>query len=271
MAADKKAFRLQIHVLSANDATAVQGVAVEVLAVRDDREHTATLALLASDRQGFCATDVEVFRSWDSLQVRCVHQQSVTNSIKADFIDTLDEVLVLRLLVPPELGTTHASLASVIGGNWIDWDRSPWSFVQKTDMKFGDGAGCDVPVPRNLTSTEIRFVRLLHHATMDSDQLPVETAMSQQRTSVLAQLGRAVETAARRVLVRGPADASRPQLVDVLEVKQSWTPLGHALGDLVYSVPLAPCESVNIAVLEATRSDVLTRSDALLGQESLLQ
>jgi hypothetical protein len=249
MAADKKAFRLQIHVLSANDATAVQGVAVEVLAVRDDREHTATLALLASDRQGFCATDVEVFRSWDSLQVRCVHQQSV----------------------PPELGTTHASLASVIGGNWIDWDRSPWSFVQKTDMKFGDGAGCDVPVPRNLTSTEIRFVRLLHHATMDSDQLPVETAMSQQRTSVLAQLGRAVETAARRVLVRGPADASRPQLVDVLEVKQSWTPLGHALGDLVYSVPLAPCESVNIAVLEATRSDVLTRSDALLGQESLLQ
>jgi hypothetical protein len=55
-----------------------------------------------------------------------------------------------------------------------------------------------------------------------------------------------------------------------LEYEVSWWPLGHALGDIVYSLPLAPCESVNLSVIEWSRREVAQRDEATVASEELI-
>jgi hypothetical protein len=56
---------------------------------------------------------------------------------------------------------------------------------------------------------------------------------------------------------------------EVREYTVSWYPLGHALGQLQYTLPLAPCESVNLAVVDWSRFDEASRQEALSVSESL--
>ena len=56
---------------------------------------------------------------------------------------------------------------------------------------------------------------------------------------------------------------------DILEYEQTWQDVGESLGTILYSLPLAPCESVKIAVIEAERSDEAVRSDAIEAREDL--
>jgi hypothetical protein len=56
----------------------------------------------------------------------------------------------------------------------------------------------------------------------------------------------------------------------VLEFRQSWYPIGHSLGQIMYSLALAPCETVDIAVLEWSRADTATRQDTVTVTEQLL-
>ncbi|HEY7050471.1 MAG TPA: hypothetical protein VH373_24870 [Jatrophihabitantaceae bacterium] len=49
----------------------------------------------------------------------------------------------------------------------------------------------------------------------------------------------------------------------VVQLAQRWTPLGLALGDLVYSLPLAPGEQQRVAVVERTASSTVIDSETL--------
>jgi very-short-patch-repair endonuclease len=49
----------------------------------------------------------------------------------------------------------------------------------------------------------------------------------------------------------------------VVHLAQRWTPLGLALGDLVYSLPLAPGEQQQVAVVERTASSTVIDSETL--------
>jgi hypothetical protein len=46
--------------------------------------------------------------------------------------------------------------------------------------------------------------------------------------------------------------------------------VGHSLGRLVYSLPLAPCESVNLAVIDWSRTDEAQRGEDLTVREQLI-
>jgi hypothetical protein len=48
-----------------------------------------------------------------------------------------------------------------------------------------------------------------------------------------------------------------------LEFRQEWWDYGYSLGDLLYSVPLAPCEQTKIATVDWRRRDYATRQSAL--------
>lgn len=45
--------------------------------------------------------------------------------------------------------------------------------------------------------------------------------------------------------------------------------VGHSLGQVVYSLPLAPCESVNIAVIDWSLQDTTVRTDDRRATETL--
>jgi hypothetical protein len=54
---------------------------------------------------------------------------------------------------------------------------------------------------------------------------------------------------------RSGSDVLRPRWGFVLELVQEWFRLGQSLGDLLYSVPLAPCEEVKLASVDWRRRD----------------
>ena len=55
----------------------------------------------------------------------------------------------------------------------------------------------------------------------------------------------------------------------VVKMAQRWTPLGLALGDLVYSLPLAPGEQQRIAVVERTATSTVVDTETLDSSEAL--
>ena len=48
----------------------------------------------------------------------------------------------------------------------------------------------------------------------------------------------------------------------LVQYETSFIPAGHGLGEVLYSLPLAPCELVKIAMIEWQRSDTTSRTEA---------
>jgi len=55
----------------------------------------------------------------------------------------------------------------------------------------------------------------------------------------------------------------------LLELKQVWRSDGYSLGDLLYSLPLAPCQKKQIAVIDWERRETAKRSENVTATESL--
>lgn len=55
----------------------------------------------------------------------------------------------------------------------------------------------------------------------------------------------------------------------LLTIRQVWRADGYSLGDLLYSLPLAPLQKKNIAVVDWGRTDAFSRTDDLTASESL--
>jgi hypothetical protein len=75
----------------------------------------------------------------------------------------------------------------------------------------------------------------------------------------------------------GPIDVTKPPRAavtaigfgEVLQFRQQWFGLGHALGEIRYSLALAPGEAKEIAVVDWSRQDQASRTDAITSTEYL--
>jgi hypothetical protein len=112
--------------------------------------------------------------------------------------------------------------------------------------------GCDVPMPATQASSDFLIYQLVRRSTNGvkradlSSINPINTLLDLPRVTTGVRFG-------DRVIYR-----------------QTWRLLGQSLGDLVYSLPLAPLESVNLAILEWSREDVARRDETMTATESLL-
>jgi hypothetical protein len=55
--------------------------------------------------------------------------------------------------------------------------------------------------------------------------------------------------------------SGKPEVALLLQYDITWLPAGHGLGQVLYSLPLAPCEQANIAVIDWARTDTATRQE----------
>lgn len=119
----------------------------------------------------------------------------------------------------------------------LDYAASPGSFVARRDIKTGDGAdGCEHITPARLP---LRSYPIYHVVVYDqTDKAGAETLPS--------------------VTAEPPID-NRVRWGRIYEFEQSWTSLGHSLGEVKYSLALAPGEAVKVAVVDWRRDDAASR------------
>lgn len=118
-----------------------------------------------------------------------------------------------------------------------DWRLSPGSFATNPSSLIGADS-CESILPADLSLQEQYFYQVVR---LRDVSVPVAPVVSQQ-----VQLG------------------------VVNEYRIAWNPLGHSLGQIIYSMPLAPGESVNLAVIDWTRRDEAQRKERTTVDEQLV-
>jgi len=123
--------------------------------------------------------------------------------------------------------------------NLTDWRLSPGSFATNPGTLVG-ADGCEMVLPSNIALHEFNFYQVIGLPVAEM-HLPID------------------HEAAGKV---------RPGFIN--EYRLSFVPIGHALGQILYSMPLAPGESVNLAVIDWTRRDDAQRKEHTTLDEQLI-
>lgn len=129
----------------------------------------------------------------------------------------------------------------------LDCRLSPGSFSMSGALVIGED-GCETLLPRNLATQLIRFQQL------------VKTASSIGATSLERGLDGLLQT---------PDLEGAIFLGHRIEFRTEWFPLGHSLGEIAYSLPMAPGEKIQIAVIDWARQDEASRDEKTSLSEQL--
>ncbi|WP_437564445.1 hypothetical protein [Sorangium sp. So ce542] len=145
----------------------------------------------------------------------------------------------------------HArSLPSILDPDPIDWKTSPASFGSPPTVTVGQGE-CESLWPSSATERLFRFHQLARRPALDAETMP---HFSNYATEF-------------------PNDPEPPlqfRRGALLEYEMTWQPINHGLGQVLYSLTLAPCESVNLAVIDWSRDDRAGRTEGTIVDENLL-
>lgn len=144
-----------------------------------------------------------------------------------------------------------AKLPAVQSPDACDYALSPYSFVTPAKINLG-GDCCEALVPSTLPVQEHGFYRVIVRPDKEVSE------------AVPRPMAKAVDLAGAV-----PAARLEMRLAKVLEYRQRWYALGHSLGEIKYSLPLAPGESTQLAVIEWSRDDSASRFDKVRGTEFL--
>jgi hypothetical protein len=220
------------------------------------------LGVLATDHVGYLSFDLarlpaSVLNAVASgVQARKADPAAVPNTVVrlyplvpgADPIDALSQghfaensILARAELDVPDLPVSLRNLGMLAMQNpdLSDWRLSPASFAVNPGTLVGQN-GCESLLPANVALQEFYFYQVvrLNDAALQP-LVPVELK-----------------------------DKVRVGLIH--ELRLAWYPLGHSLGQIQYSLPLAPGESVNLAVIDWTRRDDAQRAEHTTMDEQLV-
>ena len=130
----------------------------------------------------------------------------------------------------------------------LDWRLSPGSFSMSGALLIGED-GCETMLPANLATRLIRFRQLVRTQAVATAALP-----------------RADQA---HVDIFGPGFHGEVRLGYQIQYHTEWFPLGHSLGQIAYSLPLAPGEKMKIAIVDWTRHDAAKRTENTDEKEDL--
>ncbi|HWP34781.1 MAG TPA: hypothetical protein VNM66_04215 [Thermodesulfobacteriota bacterium] len=245
---------------------------VEVSAVAElDGGRRIPLGLLASDAAGYVSFDLgdlaetpavrtlQVAANGDEAARVDLAVEDATGATGLRFLLKVDA----KLAAPPH---APANLPSVQRPDVTDWELSPGSFGLRQGLALGEG-GCEVLVPSREAVHEYRFYQLVRRPARRPDD---RYGRAELRSAVIGPTGLAIEPLDPARVTPAPSGEQPILEADLLEFRQIWYPTGHSLGEIVYSLPLAPCESVNLAVIEWARTDTAMRTEAIVSREALL-
>jgi hypothetical protein len=132
---------------------------------------------------------------------------------------------------------------SVVLPDPSDWMLSPRSFATMEPLRIGS-EGCEELVISRAVLHTFRFSQIVR----EPSNTPNVLSPAHNIQPVCEDRRRLPESTCWR---RGA----------VLLYETTWAPMGHALGEIAYSLALAPCEQINLAVIEWSRQDQLIRGE----------
>lgn len=219
-------------------------------------------SVLWSDPLGVLTTDHAGYASFDLRRLRPDVQEALAGAIDARRRDAETSVVVRvqaygsdhdwdvlaqgRFAMDAVVGRFEASwhtlppalqnmgMRALQDPSLTDWRLSPGSFAASPQSLLGED-GTEELLPANLALQEF----------------------------VLRQVVRLSGTQGANL----PADAYAAYVDDY---RVTWSALGHSLGEIQYSLPLAPGETVRLAVIDWSRTDTASRSEDTVFDESLL-
>ena len=154
------------------------------------------------------------------------------------------------------VGTLLGPAGHVLEPDATDYAFSPDSFVSRRDVKLG-ADGCEHLTPATLALRQYPIYHVVVHD--EGKGIPVGSN------------GEVKAAGSHIPSVRDPlVEYSDIRWGRILEFDQSWSSLGHSLGEVKYSLPLAPGEAVKIAVIDWKRSDTASRLGANASSDQLL-
>ena len=261
-----RARRLRVFVFDAATGDPLPGVRVHargVLAASESanaQERTFGLGILQSDHVGYLSFDFGTFGGRRDeithVWVGPVHDPNA----EIDVWPVLAQepaIVELKLLAKPgrpcacKKCRAKPSLPSVPTPDTIDWQLSPASFASRAQALVGED-GCE-----DLFQSS---VAVQTYVIPEIIRLPTEreTRVSARPRTLCDDM---------RPLVT-PLPCVRYGLL--VEYEVTWNPRGHALGEIAYSLPLAPCEQVNLAVIDWARTSETSRDEATSQADQLV-
>jgi hypothetical protein len=216
--------------------------------------HSYPLGTLASDHAGYLSYDLAnvISRFKSTVQGTPFVKSDVSffvyplarEDLKIDVLQqgrfTPDLIFgKLPIELPEDFdGINSVGLPSMHNPGLEDWYLSPGSFALNPAFFVG-ADGCENLYPANFATHEFSFFQIV------------------RGTKILMapiQLSGGLEA------ITGWS----------LEYLVSWQPLGHTIGQIVYSLPLAPGEIIKIAVLDWARKSIDSRNEDLTVKEQLV-
>jgi hypothetical protein len=130
-----------------------------------------------------------------------------------------------------------------------DWAASPRSFANVSMQSVGSG-GCEELLISTASVRSFQFTQVVREPRIQPLSLmPASTAPCEEKGA-----------AATPLCYRFGA---------LVEYAQEWHPVGHGLGEVLYTLPLAPCETVRLAIVDWSRNDQAVRGEDLTATEQL--
>jgi hypothetical protein len=164
----------------------------------------------------------------------------------------LDEVILAdRGVWPP--------MPSMQTPNILDWRLSPGSFSMSGALLIGED-GCETLLPGNLATRMVRFNQIVKTDTSSQEKgdrlrdqdVPMDL-VSDQDSDFADEI--------KWSPPEPPQPTGKVFGGYVIQYQSEWFPLGHSLGRIAYSLPLAPAEKLQIAIVDWARKESAKRTE----------
>lgn len=242
--------RLHVFVKERRSSVPLEGIPVIALGETSSQQKIL-LGTLASNHVGYISFDLSD-RNIDDYEHIWVYDKDGNQKIDAKpiIVTSPDDATILLDIDKSEIqpDSPRVSLPSVQNPTISDFLKSPNSFAVNPTARLGSG-GCENLIPGNFAEHEFSFRQIVLDIDPPLFVKPLQKIQSDEKK----------KTSSLRI-----------RYGNVYEYKISWIPFGHSLGRLVYSLPLAPCESINVAVIDWSRADEAQRGEDLNVGEHLI-
>lgn len=147
-------------------------------------------------------------------------------------------------------GTRRGPVGHVVDPDRIDYEWSPGSFVVRDPVVTGDDGCCEHLTPATLPE---RHFPVYHVVVHDPEPAGVKDHAPVNLASVTSP----------------PPLDDRIRWARILEFNQTWTSLGHSLGEIVHSLALAPGEATKVAMIDWSRKESGSRQGSVAAGDRL--